>query len=582
MKALPSHRLGINVMLLLVAWISTGWCVAKSQPPSEGVAWVVAQWTRFQAEFTSSRVYENPVQDVQMEIEFTSPSGKKSTVLGFWDGDRKWKVRFSPDEAGKWTYRTRTSPKRDPGLDAQNGAFRCVPYKGKNPLYRHGAVGVSQNRRYFVHADGTPFFWMGDTAWLGPLKSSAADWETYLQDRLSKGFSVIHIFTTQARHVPGDAEGRLAYIGKRERIGIDPAFYQRLDKRMDAVNDWGLAVAPILIHDSIVVPPSASALEIERADQFGKKWFLPTLLPEDQLIVLGRYMVARYGAHQVLWTLGGDGDYRGERAEMWKRIGRAVFKYSHDRIATMHPGGVQWDADEFRQEPWFNFISYQSGHGNSERELRWLTQGPPSQDWKIEPYHPEINNELNYEGFIPYGSREGIPFDAHAVRRACYWSLLVAPPSGVTYGAHGIWYWAVKPELPMQAEAWGVTPPWHEAMRLPGSTSMKHLREFFLSIDYWKLLPDPELVAEQPGKDSPNRFIAAARSEEGNVAVVYIPEGGTVSLNMSRLKSPVQAEWFDPATGWRMAGGEIANEGVHQFEIKGLWDSVLLLKTIEK
>ena len=27
------------------------------------------------------------------------------------------------------------------------------------------AIGVSNNGRYFVKADGTPFFWQADTAW---------------------------------------------------------------------------------------------------------------------------------------------------------------------------------------------------------------------------------------------------------------------------------------------------------------------------------------------------------------------------------------------------------------------------------
>ena len=216
--------------------------------------------------------------------------------------------------------------------------------------------------------------------------------------------------------------------------------------------------------------------------------------------------MARDGAHQVLWVLGSDGDYRGDKSEMWKRIGPAVLGTPFDRLASMHQGGLRWCGDEFRHEPWYNFIIYQSGHGDSERELSWLTQGPPSQDWGEKPHLPVLNNELNYEGFIPYGSKTDVPFDAHAVRRACFWSLLVAPPSGVTYGAHGVWYWAPKPELPMQAEAWGVVPPWHEAIMLPGSTNMKHLKEFFTSLEYWKLVPDPVLVAEQPGRSCATSF----------------------------------------------------------------------------
>ena len=69
----------------------------------------VAQWTRFEAQFTSSGKYDNPVQKVQLKVEFIPPSGKKRMVLAFWDRGKTWRVRFSPNEKGKWMYRTRCS-----------------------------------------------------------------------------------------------------------------------------------------------------------------------------------------------------------------------------------------------------------------------------------------------------------------------------------------------------------------------------------------------------------------------------------------------------------------------------------------
>jgi hypothetical protein len=498
-----------------------------------------------------------------VEVEFTAPSGKKQTHLAYWDGGQTWKVRFSPDETGKWTYRTRSSREADTGLNNQAGQFTCVPYAGNNPLYRHGAIRVSDNGWYFVHADGTPFFWLGDTPWNGVMKSSAADWETYLKDRSAKGFNVINIMAIPYRASKGDAEGRTAFTGT-EKIAINVAYFRGMDERMNATNDHGVIVAPLLVHDGGRKEGGSPGL----------------YLPDDQIIVVARYLVARYGAHHVIWSLTGDGDHRGEKGERWRKIGRAVFRYSPDRLATIHPG--RWEAPEFRQEPWYKLVCYQSGHGSSERALRWLTEGPPTQDWKIEPHLPEVNYEPNYEGHMDMGVEPRKPFDAHAVRRAAYWSLLVAPTCGVAYGAHGVWSWEPAPGFPLDHAPSGIASPWYEALTLPGSTSMKRLKQLFSSLDWWRLLPDPELVAAQPGKEFPERFIAAARSQAGDLAVVYVPEGGKVSLNMSRMKLPVKAEWFDPATGWRKPAEEVPNEGVHQFEITGLRDSVLLLRGATK
>jgi len=82
-------------------------------------------WTRFEASFESARAYENPSQDVELVAEFQSPEGRVLKVLGFWDGGQTWKVRFSPERSGEWSYRTDCSPAEDAGLHNQ----RVTPHR---------------------------------------------------------------------------------------------------------------------------------------------------------------------------------------------------------------------------------------------------------------------------------------------------------------------------------------------------------------------------------------------------------------------------------------------------------------------
>jgi hypothetical protein len=192
-------------------------------------------------------------------------------------------------------------------LHGQTGSFRCVPYEGDNPLYRHGALRLSSDRRFFVHADGTPFFWLADTAWNGVLKAKPDDWERYLQIRRQQGFTVIQFVSTHWRAFPQDAFGETGFTRARTAFASTPIFFQRLDGKVAAINRHGLIAAPVLLW--ALRPPSPAAV-----------------LSDDDLIRLARYLVARWGAYQVVWILGGDGDYRGEKAERWKRIGRAVFR----------------------------------------------------------------------------------------------------------------------------------------------------------------------------------------------------------------------------------------------------------------
>jgi hypothetical protein len=343
-----------------------------------------------------------------------------------------------------------------------------------------------------------------------------------------------------------------------------------MDERVDAINDHGMIAAPVLIWTVpriVGIPGTIPSLNPGM------------LLHDDQILVLAKYLVARYGAHQVVWIVGGDGDYRGEKAERWKKIGRSVLSPSPKRLATMHPIPWVWVAEEFRDEPWYSFHGYQSCHGVGDEQLRWLTEGPPSQEWRKGSPYPIINLEPNYEALSPtYAGTPGKPFDAHAVRRASYWSLLVHPPAGVTYGAHGIWSWELKPQIPMNHPTAGVAPPWHEAIKLTGSTSMKHLKDFFNSFQWWKLRPAQEMIVDQPGFDTPCRFIAAAVSEEKDFGVVYLPEGGKVHLKTNLFSSPVVAEWFNPASGERTPAGTLNNQGTHEVQSLGEGDWVLWLE----
>jgi hypothetical protein len=116
----------------------------------------------------------------------------------FWDGGRVWRVRFSPDEIGTWQWSTQAKPE-DIGLHRQQGEFRVREYTGDNPLYRHGALRVAASGTYLEHADGTPFFWLADTAWNGVLKSQPADWQRYLATRQKQGFTAVQFVSTQWR-----------------------------------------------------------------------------------------------------------------------------------------------------------------------------------------------------------------------------------------------------------------------------------------------------------------------------------------------------------------------------------------------
>ncbi len=78
----------------------------------------------------------NPFLDIRLEVEFIGPSHQRYDVPGFFDGDgnagpkgKVWRVRFSPNAAGKWRYTARF--RRGPGVAIQlepNAGEAFLPY----------------------------------------------------------------------------------------------------------------------------------------------------------------------------------------------------------------------------------------------------------------------------------------------------------------------------------------------------------------------------------------------------------------------------------------------------------------------
>ena len=58
--------------------------------------------------------------------------------------------------------------------------------------WERGALRVSENRKYLKNGD-TPFFWLGDTAWLLLQQSSGEDARIYLKNRADKTISSLII-----------------------------------------------------------------------------------------------------------------------------------------------------------------------------------------------------------------------------------------------------------------------------------------------------------------------------------------------------------------------------------------------------
>ena len=121
-------------------------------------------------------------------------------------------------------------------------------YKGDNPLIQHGMLRVSADKRHFEHADGTPFFWLGDTWWKCLSKRlSFDDFKELTDDRAKKGVSLAQIVCGPYPDEPfytdlWDNEGGKPYL-TRDFTEVNPDYFKYADRRMKYMAESGIVPA---------------------------------------------------------------------------------------------------------------------------------------------------------------------------------------------------------------------------------------------------------------------------------------------------------------------------------------------------
>lgn len=535
-------RLSLLAFLLLFS-------VALAGQESTGI------WMRHEILLQSSKSYESPLYDLRnFYAVFTSPSGRQKKINGFWDGGRSFKIRFMPDEMGEWSYETFASDEENTGLHGQKGIFVCVQNDREEEIYRRGPITRPKGAYHLTYSDGRPFLWVGCTAWNGALKSTEEEWDTYLQHRVDHNYSLIQFVTTQWRGCEANSLGQVAYEGSG-KLRINPAFFQHMDGKVDRINDYGLVAAPVLLW----------ALPVAEGRHLSPGYALPL----EEAVLLARYTVARYGAHHVIWTLGGDGRYANEYEQRWLEIGRRVFADDPPGLVAQHPHGRLWIGDNHAGEAWLDIVGYQSSHSNAQGTVDWINKGPVATRWPHLPARPVINMEPNYEEI-------NNSITAEDVRNASYWSIFATPISGITYGANGIWPWIREGEKILNHGQPRHVSTWRQSIDFPGSLQIGYMAKFLQEFAWWEFRPANELLVHQPGDEQFNHFVSVLKSPDHRTILVYIPRGSSIRI-YPPMGLTYTGQWFDPANDRYVEATISKVEGKLEMTPPGEGDRVLIL-----
>ncbi len=491
--------------------------------------------------FTSAKDYADPFNHVTLDAVFTTPDGRLLRMPAFWAGAGSWRVRYASPVVGRHTYRTECSDTANAALHGVSGEIEVRPYGGDNPLFRHGPARIADDRRHFAHADGTPFFWLGDTWWMGLVKRLQwpEDFRALAADRRDKGFTVVQFVAGLYPDMPafderGLGDGGLPWESLYARIR--PEYFDAADRRVEHLLEQGLM--PCVLGSWGYHLPW---LGVEKMKQH---W---------------RYLIARWGAWPVVWCAAGEqampwysSGNKPAETEQLRREWTEVIRFIRGtdpfhRLVTTHPRRNA--RDELLDPALVDFEMQQTGHSRPADQHA----AAALEAWNRPPWAPVISGESRYEGLdVPTswpkpGEVRGGPINYLSLRateaRQAFWAhLLNSGCAGHTYGANGVW----QVNLPGKrfgnspgGHDWGGT-PWRDAMNLPGSSQVGRAKEFLLTLPWHRLAPAPNLFA---GATS------AAASPDGRCALAYSMDGTPITADAAKLAQPLTARWFDPTSG---------------------------------
>lgn len=516
--------------------------------------------------FVSSKPRNDPFNEISLDVVFTDPEGSMFRVPAFWAGENVWRARYSSRLPGRHTYRTECTDHTDAGLHGKNGEVAFVAYEGDNPLYKHGPVRVSEDRRHFAHADGTPFFWLGDTWWMGLTKRLRwlDEFGALTRDRRAKGFSVIlltaGLYGDLDRNFDERAEGDGGHPWTQDFAHVRPEYFDAADARIMHLVEQEMV--PCVV---------------------GSWGYWLTWLGKEKIKQHWRYLVARWGALPVVWCAAGETTmpwYLSEKAEeeaaALRRDWSDVIRYVRwvdpfKRLVSTHAPHARHSPKEVDDPALVDFNLQQSGHGTP----------PPGQaamaleGWNLTPAMPSLSGEARYEkltlkpewvadgaglprarGLTELGTREA---------RQAFWAhVLYSGCSGHTYGASGI-FQVNRPDWKFgQAFSgvdWGQL-SWQEAMDLPGS------KQIGIGAAMLRTLPWHRMVPAETGFAGAT---AAAITRDSRCAVAYTHSGSPIHVALDRFTGDLRAHWFDPTTGKTLAisGSPFPSRGSRVFTPPG-------------
>jgi hypothetical protein len=503
----------------------------------------------------------NPFLDRRLQVTFTAPSGRTYIVPGFFDGDGNggatgnvWRARFTPDEAGTWSYKasfrkgTNVAVDLSPtagsptGFDGAIGTFAVADRNSAAPGYLKWGRLEYVGRHYLKFRDGA--YWLkGGTdspenllGYAGfdntprahhAFSPHAQDWRTgeplfntssadggkgligALNYLSSQGVNSIYFLPM---NIGGDAKDTSPYVSVSNWAGSTSNDNRHFD--ISKLRQWESAVAYAQrkgIHLHFV---------LNEAEEPNKKELDGGTLGVERKLFY-REMIARFGHHNALqWNISEEYDniYPLSPLTVKAFAGYIQQQDPYDHPITVHN---RWDPDSaftpFLGDSRFSLTSFQylgsvAGYGAEVEEWRRKTAsaGRPL---------PISMDEL----------ATITTTNAVQQRKAILWP---------TYLSGGQLEWFIKTEDQSLEDFRPYEQHW---------TYTRYARTFVENnLPFWEMAPQDSLLSGESSDYGGGQVFAKV----GQVYAVYLPNAtSTGTLDLSGVSGSFQKSWYNPRTG---------------------------------
>lgn len=380
---------------------------------------------------------------------------------------------------------------------------------------------IAAGARRLEDARGRPFLLHGDTAWSLIVQLRLEEAEEYLRDRHSRGFNTILVNLIEHRYAtraPANIYGSPPFRRPGAFGEPNEAYFAHADRVLDRATAHGFLV---------LLAPAYLGYQGE-----AEGWYRTMMAAgERALLAYGDYVGRRYGhLANVMWVHGGD--FSPPERRPVRAVADGIRRHARHSLHTAHCSPEMAAAEHWGGEPWLdvdNLYTYRSVSvaAAKARDRR--------------PRRPFFLMESAYEH--EHGA------DDVRLRTQAYQALL-GGTCGQVFGNNPIWHFGT----PGARDA-PVT--WREALAGSGTRSMEMLLRLFSSIPWWLLEPDGDGSFSGAASGAGSAQQSAAITRDGRLALVHLPSGQAVTVDLSRMAGPrVVARWFDPSAGSYTPAGE--------------------------